>query len=84
MSYTVRIQHKPTGEVRAISTDWEWGEGSVWAWTEGNFGCDCNRGLLFYQDSDADCEITCNSGDNVYAVIDVTLPNGRVIPVDEA
>ncbi|MFN0131239.1 MAG: hypothetical protein ACKVW3_01705 [Phycisphaerales bacterium] len=35
-------------------------------WTEGNFGCDCNRSLFLYG---GDREMACNSDDNVIELV---------------
>jgi hypothetical protein len=44
MSYKVCIVELATGETRIHDMgDIPWGEASVFWWTEGNFGCDCNR-----------------------------------------
>lgn len=34
-----------TGEQKRVDRA-KW-DASVWAWTEGNFSCDCNRGMMF-------------------------------------
>ncbi len=48
--YTAMIRHNPTGEVRSYHDTWELqhGEGGlIFMWTEGNYGCDCNRKTFF-------------------------------------
>jgi hypothetical protein len=49
VSYTVAITDTTTGETRERTYDdlGEWDEGSEYWWTDGNFGCDCNRKLEF-------------------------------------
>lgn len=38
----------------------DWGAPGVeYSWTDGNYGCDCNRAIFFAGDDDAD--ITCGS-----------------------
>ena len=48
---TARIRNNATGEVREYGTDeiLEGGEEtpSEWPWSDGNYGCDCNRRLFF-------------------------------------
>lgn len=91
--YRVRIRCNATGEVRVVSSafDWEresswedWRDGLVFQWTDGNFGCDCNRELFFRdaggEEFDADAVQCLPSGR--YTVIDVACPNGEVIPID--
>lgn len=46
----VRIRHNPTGEIREIDQDVILNdnlEAELFIWEEGNFSCDCNRGLFF-------------------------------------
>ncbi len=47
MPFTVHITKADTGETRAHEEPGEWSESSVCQWTNGNFGCDCNRRLFF-------------------------------------
>ncbi len=48
MGYKVAIRNNATGEVRiGVYDELEWHDSSVFFWTEGNFGCDCNRELEF-------------------------------------
>ena len=42
--YTVYIRNNKTNELRVRLYPEEYDE---WFWTEGNFGCDCNRALQF-------------------------------------
>ena len=59
-------------------------EGLLFQWTDGNFGCDCNRELFFRRlgDEDFDEEAVECLPSGRYTVIDVTMPDGEVIPVD--
>jgi len=77
MSYVVVIQHISTGEERHIEHDGEWDEAADYLWSEGNYGCDCNRALFFYswgpEAKDREC------GDTEFAIPLVILANGEVI-----
>lgn len=49
MGYTVHIRHLPTNVERLMpwpDDTWE-GESSEFIWVDGNYACDCNRGLFF-------------------------------------
>lgn len=59
MKVTVSIRN-PDGVVRKFEDDYEWEDDrdpdadlptatskAIWQWTEGNYGCDCNRALFF-------------------------------------
>ncbi len=61
----------------------EQGSGSIWWWTEGNGGCDCNRALFFKtagaednEDDDTPC------GESLYRIKFIELPDGTRIDVD--
>ena len=84
MKYSVPIRNNDTGETRVYQSDEEWDEGTVYQWSEGNYGCDCNRALLFERaissDETAAWEQDC--GDSMFSVdyIDV---GGRKQPIDK-
>lgn len=90
MSYQVKIIDTKTGEARMHTMDLNWfhedGAGSEYWWTDGNFGCDCNRGLEFIRASgreptDEEFEqIVCNQGR--YRVPFAVLDDGRRIVID--
>ena len=86
--YKVALRNNATGEVRLIPYEYNWGdpddgtsgEASHFLWTEGNYGCDCNRALWFYdwgpESEDRECGYTAFSA--LYA----ELPDGRRIQLD--
>jgi hypothetical protein len=78
MAYNVRIRNNETGEVRTRAVELEWSndEGCLYWWRSGNFSCDCNRALV-WDDSLGEC------GNSRYTVIDATLNDGRIIPIDD-
>ena len=54
-------------------------ESVEYMWTEGNFGCDCNRLLMLCRALGVeDEEIACNTGDNVI-VLDKLVVDGEEI-----
>lgn len=87
MSYTIRIRNNATGEVRQSKPyEFEW---SLFWWTDGNMGCDCNRHLAWLRaggPGPADDPFHNNAarqcGDGAYTVIDATLDDATVVPVD--
>jgi hypothetical protein len=82
----IRVRHVPSGEVRTHS--WTEREQSLcdFIWTEGNYACDCNRGLFFLRaenpDLGPDCAIACGRG--LYALDSVDVDGIRIIENDEA
>lgn len=91
MSYKVAIRKNSTGEVRISSYDFEWYKSAEYTdlfwWTEGNYGCDCNRHLEFeratgrvledHEISDAKC------GEDAYTCLWAELPSGERIVIDQ-
>jgi len=82
MAYTVLIKNKKTGETSQTKMKLDWEEGSDYWWSEGNFGCDCNRSDVFMEGlghkSWADIEC-CAIGENVYEVVWIKLDNGEIV-----
>jgi hypothetical protein len=65
----VEITNSDTGETRSFNglTDMRF---SSYAWTEGDYGCDCNRALLFDRAAgeEGDFDLPCQHGDPTYRV----------------
>jgi len=93
VTYSFHVRDNRTGEVRLYEMGCEWFDHTVWFLTEGNFGCDCNRGESFARaggiseealdamsDDDND-PFPC--GHERYSIIDAVLSDGRVIRIDE-
>ena len=75
MGFTVHLRRNSDGLVRQIKQDGNWtGEdGHEFLWTEGNFGCDCNRHLFFERaagDEPAWDDLEC--GQSAYTIVKVT------------
>ncbi len=69
MSYSVHLTNTKTLEERTyrMDMDWEPAEGSEYLWSEGQFACDCNRGIFFcYAAGENDTGTDC--GYEVFAV----------------
>jgi hypothetical protein len=96
MSYTVEIRERSTGEtVTRVYPEFEWvssreqpgeeGNGSRYWWTDGNFGCDCNRRTEFQrakglpEDTDPPMDGSRCTKDEPAFLVRITLPNGRVV-----
>lgn len=85
MSYIALIKNNATGEIaQKPCPSWNWDEGQLFWWTEGNAGCDCNRSLWWYRQMgleepslDAECgadkfsvEIVGDNGEVLYSEFD--------------
>jgi hypothetical protein len=88
MAYDVVIRDNRTGEAVTKRMDLDWnGNATLWWWTEGNFGCDCNRGFQFalakevsdkeFWERDRPC------GRERYSVIEAVLADGSRIKIDD-
>lgn len=87
MAYEVEIIDTATGERRVAKIPYEWGsdDGDAHWWTEGNFGCDCNRGMVFDKAGGQEPgEHPCwsASGKNRFRVTFAHLPDGRKVEID--
>lgn len=84
MSYTVTIRKNATGETRVYDcSDLEWREHSLFWWTDGNFGCDCNRELSFERAGGSDPDIDAvKCGDGAFTVLHADFPDGSRIIID--
>ena len=78
---TVTILRRSTGEMRTLRMEhaWKQNDGSCYWWSDGNFGCDCNRSDLFHG-ADAPEDPECNGFNrNEYVVLAITLDSGEVV-----
>jgi hypothetical protein len=88
-NYDVLIRNNKTGEVRTRHMSLPWFEYSLYWWTEGNFGCDCNRYLEFERagertDDPINDELVCGDGkDRHYSVIMAIFPDGKEETIDD-
>lgn len=86
MSYRVALRKNSTGEIRMVPIDWDWirdGDDDLYWWTDGNYGCDCNRFLCFERADgtepdfkDAEC------GEAAYTALYAELPDGTRVKID--
>lgn len=61
------------------------GTSGVYQWTDGNYGCDCNRDAFFEQASGVtnEEEVECNSGPGRFYVPFAYTADGRILKIDE-
>ena len=51
------LKDTKTGSVKDAGIGWD---GSYWSWTDGNYGCDCNKALAFFgRDDEAAWKMQC-------------------------
>ena len=86
--YHVALRNNVTGETRLFRYDMEWDD-DEFMWTEGNYGCDCNRHLAFLRaggPGPADDPYWNNAerecGDSKYSALYAELPDGQRIGLD--
>jgi hypothetical protein len=93
MSYAVLIRRNSDGEVRRCEQKTSWipkgpediSAPSLYWWTDGNMGCDCNRHLEFERAGGRDFapgspESVCGHGR--YSALKAILPDGQEITLD--
>jgi hypothetical protein len=83
MPYTVRLRRNSDGEVRT-SRPYVFEFSHFW-WTDGNFGCDCNRHMEFERVLTPHMlweEHPCTKGKNAYTALEVVFENGTTEPID--
>lgn len=84
MSYVAAITDRTTGETRTEKFDLEWGEGSDYLWSDGNFGCDCNRAQFFAVAAGGiNLEHPCSMGTTPARFFVSIWSNGKIVYADE-
>lgn len=80
------IKNTETGEVRRWPTGETWSATTEYGWTDGNYGCDCNRSVFFAQALDADLALAdaevAECGEGVY-LVRLETDDGRELYADE-
>lgn len=87
MTCIIHLKDTQTGEVRQIHEDAGWpGDercATEYMWTEGNYACDCNRGLFYARAAgEPDPEHT-GCSDTRYVIVKVTDPDGTDLGYSE-
>tara|TARA_R110001599_G_scaffold101758_5_gene260064 strand:- start:353 stop:586 length:234 start_codon:yes stop_codon:yes gene_type:complete len=75
MSYTVHILNTKTKMVKEFFEHIAWQDHHYFMWEEGNWSCDCNRGLMF-DGEDYEC------GDDLFEVVKIVNEDGSIIKLD--
>lgn len=86
MAYVVAIRNNITGEIRIQPEDLEWQTHSLFWWTEGNFGCDCNREDEWLRAGGAteeDIPDGNECGHERFSVLYAEFPDGSRIMIDK-
>ena len=81
--YKVLMRDNQTREERWCESNMPWEDHSEFLWTEGNYGCDCNRHLLFAYAGGEESDDAHGCGDTRYTAVCAQLPDGTRIALDE-
>jgi len=84
MKIVVQIRRNADGAIRLredTTVDPEWSDTDEYMWSDGNYGCDCNRGLFFAL-AGGDDEPTTECGDTAYSVR-IVDGSGRELYADD-
>ena len=73
--YRVLLRDNQAGEERWYTYEFPWDEISYFLWTEGNYGCDCNRHIFFEEATGRDTG-DCPCGESRYTAVCAELPDG--------
>ena len=79
----VLLRNNVTGEERFIDSDSEWDDVHEFLWTEGNFGCDCNRALFFARAGGEEDPLGPICGTAACRVPYAVRPDGTRLPIDD-
>jgi hypothetical protein len=77
--YRVLLRKNATGEERWIENKGPWSE---YLWTEGNFGCDCNRHLFFERSGSQETDEDVECGESAYFAVCVEFADGTRREID--
>ena len=84
VGYKVLIRNNETKEARWIEHPTPWDEHDEFMWTEGNYGCDCNRHLFFERANGVEPDDdTVQCGEAKYSALYALLPDGTQHTLDE-
>jgi hypothetical protein len=84
MPYQVLIRNNATGEERLYTDEHDWNDVGDYIWTEGNYGCDCNRSIFFGRAAGLEPEEVdlAECGESAFSIPYVILPNGERVEID--
>ena len=77
--YVTGIRENATGEVRFHAWQEDWTDSSLYWWSEGNMGCDCNRHLIFHDYTEASYDDKIPCGESLYSLVGVWFRDGSSI-----
>lgn len=81
--YKVLLRNNDTGEERWVNHELPWESHSHFMWTEGNYGCDCNRHLFFERAKGREPDDDeCGCGETRYAAICAEMSDGTQHTLD--
>lgn len=79
------LRNNYTNEVRTYESNKGWSDAEEYWWTDGNFGCDCNRHLTFIRIQGKELadneEAPC--GEVRYSALYVEFEDGSKVEIDE-
>lgn len=82
-AYRVLLKHIPTGEVVEVDHGEVWGDSADYLWTDGNWGCDCNRALLFARAKGLPEPAERPCGEDRYIAIRAIGPDGWTCELED-
>ena len=83
LTYDIVVRKNATGEERVYQCGLDWLDHTEFFLTEGNFGCDCNRGICFERANNPKWDGDRPCGHDTYTIPRVILSDGRKVPIDD-
>jgi hypothetical protein len=78
----IYIRKEATKEVRTYTDPHPWEAGSDYLWSDGNYGCDCNRHLFFERAAGHEPNEDCECGEEAY-MLRIEDDSGKELYRDE-
>lgn len=73
------LRHRDSGLERRYVHELDSPAQAQWMWTEGNYGCDCNRSLFLYGvPPDDPLELPCSRGEPTIELIELVVDGEQI------
>lgn len=79
----VRIQEVASGTERDYVYPYEWEDSLEYLWSEGNYGCDCNRALFFARAVGEEDPEDRECGETAFRIVSITDDDGKIVYAEE-
>jgi hypothetical protein len=81
---TVILERVSDGQRANHAYEGPWSDTEDFMWSDGNFGCDCNRQIFFERALGLEPSVDPACGDSAYRVVSVTDEAGKIVYAEDA